>query len=461
MKKPLSKALRTFYGVGDMGFSLMTSVETYLFVFFMTNVAKFSLPMVALIGSVTSIADAVLSPFYGAIISGTKPMKWGRNRSWMLIAPPAVVILYMFQYTKIGPEPVAAAIVCAGFILSHIAWNIPWVGNVSMISVLASNPEERALLASRRATWTSVAGMLYSYVGSPLAAFYGKVTGNETLGYTLLAGSMALLMLCGYWTIFKMTDGYEETGAQISAASSTAQKVSGGEMLKMVFQNPPLLVLLLGDFFRYMVNFIMTAAAAYYFTYVAQNMALMPVYILIGSIAQLVGAYFSGAISKALSTRNTAVYGLFGLAASLIVCKFVAMNVTMFFVVVTVVRMFLGILTSVMVAMYSDVAVYGEWKTGKNAISFIMGLMTLSLKTAIISRGTIIPIVLAASGFVATADPSTASPELKNAVNNVFLLIPGIFAAVSCVIMAVGYKLSREKLAELQAEIDSRKGQPA
>lgn len=462
MKKPLSKALKTFYGVGDLGFSLMTSVESFLFVFFLTNVAKFSLPMVALIGSITSIVDAVLSPFYGAIISGTKPMKWGRNRSWMLIAPPAVVILYMFQYTKIGTEAVAAFIVCAGFILSHICWNIPWVGNVAMISVLANNPEERGLLASRRGTWTSVAGILYSYIGTPLALFLGAVTGNPVLGYTLLAGSMAFLMMIGYWTIFKMTDGYEETGAEVAkkaAVASKSEKVSAGVMLKMVFQNPPLLVLLLGDFFRYMVNFIMSAAAAYYFTYVAQNMALLPVYLLVGSIAQLVGAYFSGTIAKALSTRTASIVGLFGLAASLIICKFVAMNVTMFFVVVLFARFFLGILTSVMVALYSDVAVYGEWKTGKNAVSFIMGLMTLSLKTAVISRGTIIPIVLAAVGFVAGADPKTASMELKNAVTTVFLLIPGIFALVSGVIMAVGYKLTREKLAGYQSEIDKRKAQ--
>lgn len=126
-KKPLSKALRTFYGVGDMGFSLMASVETFFFVFFLTNVAKFPLVTVALIGTVTSIVDAVLSPFYGAIIEGTKPMKWGKYRSWMLICPPLVVILYMFQYTKINGEGTAAIIVTLGFILSHIVWNIPWV----------------------------------------------------------------------------------------------------------------------------------------------------------------------------------------------------------------------------------------------------------------------------------------------------------------------------------------------
>ncbi|QGP91139.1 Isoprimeverose transporter [Neomoorella glycerini] len=458
MKKPLSKAIRNFYGIGDLGFSLMTSVELFLFVFFLTNVAKFSLPMVALIGSITSIVDAVLSPFYGAIISGTKPLKWGRNRSWMLIAPPFVVVLYMFQYTKIGPEPVAAAIICAGFILSHIVWNIPWVANVSLIPVLANNPDERSLLASRRGAWTSLSGVFFSYIGPPLAIYLGKVTNNEVLGYTLLAGIMAFLMMIGYWTVFKITEGYEPTAEEIQgAAASASGRVTVGDMLKTLFQNPPLIVLLIGDFFRYMVNFIMTAAAAYYFTYVAQNMALFPTYLLLGAIAQVIGAYIAGPLAKAVSTRTASVIGLFGLAASLIICKFVAMNLILFFIVVLIARLLLGELAAVMVSLYSDVSVYGEWKTGKNASSFVMGLMNLSLKTAIISRGTIIPMVLAAAGFVAGANPNTASLELKNAVINVFLFIPGIFALVSALIVALGYRLTKEKLIAYQNEIEQRK----
>lgn len=455
MNKPLSKAIRTLYGIGDLGFSLMTSVELYLFVFFLTNIAKFSLPMVALIGSVTSIVDAVLSPFYGAIISGTKALKWGRNRSWMLIAPPIVVILYMFQYTKIGPDPVAAFIICAGFILSHIIWNIAWVANVSLIPVMANDSEERSLLASRRATYTSLAGVFFSYIGTPLAVILGKITGNAVLGYTLLAGIMAFTMLIGYWTVFKITEGYEPI--EETHQASTSQRVPVGIMLKSLFQNPPLIVLLIADFFRYMVNFIMTAAAAYYFTYVAQNMELFPMYLLLGAIAQVIGSYFNANIAKVLSTRTTAIFGLFGLGISLIISKFVGFNLITFFVVVMFARLFLGILQAVMVALYSDTAIYSEWKTGKSASPFIMGLMNLSLKTAIISRGTIIPLVLAAAGFVAGANPATASLELKTAVINVFVFIPGIFALVSGLILTLGYKLTKEKLGTYQLEINNRK----
>ncbi|WP_414647866.1 MFS transporter [Desulfitobacterium sp.] len=124
---------------------------------------------------------------------------------------------------------------------------------------------------------------------------------------------------------------------------------------------------------------------------------------------------------------------------------------------VCIARLFLGLLYSTLVALYSDVVTYGEWKTGQNANSFIMGLMNISLKTAIISRSTVIPFVLAAAGFVAGANPATASIQLKDAVNNVFLFIPGVVALVGGLILAVGYRLTREKLLQYQAEIDARK----
>ncbi|GAV22910.1 MFS transporter [Carboxydothermus pertinax] len=456
MKKPLSKAIKTFYGIGDLGFTLMASVELFLFVFFLTDVAKFSLSTVALIGSVTSIVDAILSPFYGAIISGTKPLKWGRNRSWLLIAPPIVVLLYMFQFTKIGPESTAAVIVCLGFILSHIIWNIAWVANVSLIPVLANNPDEGALLASRRATYTAMAGIVFSYTGPPLAIYLGKVTGNQIMGYTLLAGIMALVMLIGYWIVFKITDGYELAGDNEGSSNVPVQKVSFKSMLNSLLQNPPLIVLLIVDFLRNMGLFITTAATAYYFTYVANNMSLLPTYLLLAGIAQTVGSYLAGFLGQKFSSRTSSIFGLVFAGIGLIICKFVGLNLVLFFVFALVANIFLGIVYSVIVSLYSEVSVYAQWKTGEDTSPFVMGLMNLALKAAVISRGTVIPFVLGAAGFVAGTDPTTATLELKNAVINVFVFIPGVLSLVAGLILALGYKLTKEQVIQFQKEINQK-----
>ena len=455
-KKPLSKTIKRFYGVGDFGFNLMALVEIYFFVFFLTDIAKLPLGLVAIIGTVTSVVDAVTSPFYGAIISGTKPMRWGRNRSWILLLPPLVVPTYMLMYTKIGSDLVAAIIICAGFIVSHILWNIPWVANLSLIPVLATNPDEAALLSSRRATWTALGGIVFSFVGEPLARYFGEVTNNPILGYTLLAGATAIVMMLCYWFIFKITDGYEPTGADAAVGPADEQRVSFKVMWQSIVQNPPLIILLISDFFRNMTMFVMTAAAAYYFTYVVQNMALFPTYLLAISIVQMIGSYISGNVAKKLSTRTATLISLFGLAVSLIICKFVAMNLALFFVFVLIATMFLGIVTSVMVGLYSDVSVYARWKTGEDASAFIMGLMTVALKLAIISRGTVIPFILDRVGFDPNIDPAAATLALKTGIVNAYLLVPGIFALISAIILVSGYKLTRERVIELQSEINQR-----
>jgi len=434
----------------------MSSVETYFFVFFLTDIAKLPLGLVALIGTITSVVDAVLSPFYGAIISGTKPMKWGRNRSWMLLIPPLVVPTYIFQFTKIGSYTAAAVIICAGFIVSHILWNIPWVANVGLIPVLASNPDEAALLSSRRATWTALGGIVFSFIGEPLARYFGQITNSEILGYSLLAGFTALIMMICYWTVFKITDGYEPTGGQATESSSKKQRVSFGSMFKSAVQNPPLIGLLLSDFFRYMTNFVMSAAAAYYFTYVTQKMSMFSTYLLVTAVFRMIGSYIAGSMAKKLSTRTTTILGLLGLAASLIICKFVAMNLVLFFIFVLIASLFLGIVYSVMVGLYSDVSVYARWKTGEDTSAFVMGLMNVALKLAIIARGTVIPFILDRSGFDANIDPSAATMAIKTGVINAFLFVPGIFALISGLILVLGYKLTREKVVEMQKEINER-----
>lgn len=75
--KPLSTALRYFYGVGDAGFKLMTNIESFYFTFFLTNIAKFSTTLTGVVGTAINIVDTILSWTYGGIINSVKAQKWG------------------------------------------------------------------------------------------------------------------------------------------------------------------------------------------------------------------------------------------------------------------------------------------------------------------------------------------------------------------------------------------------
>ncbi len=462
MKKSLSKSLRTFYGVGDLAFSLMTSMEMYGFTFFLTNVAQFSLAISTTILLITSTVDAIFSPIYGAIINGVKAMRWGRYRSWLLVGPPLVVLTYPFQFTRIGSDLTAAVIICAGFIISHIIWNIGWVANVSLVSVLASNGEERSLLASRRGTWGAVSRLVVSYTSVPFATLLGGFFGNAVLGFALATAAVTIAMMLGYWAHFAMTKGYEETTEKKTKAQKAAEKADAkdkmtiGEILKNLFLNPPLMVLMLADFARYLSSFIMTGILAYYYTYVIQNMAYFPVFIMVGGITGIVGAYLAAFLCKRFSNRTTVIVSFIVFAISMLVGKFVAYQAVLFIAVLAVAQLINGSLRSSVVALYADTVVYGEWRTGKNAAGFIMGLMNLPLKLSIIGRTVVIAATLSAAGFDSSIDPTMASEALKTGIINAFTLVPAIGMVISFLLLVFGYKLTHEKLTQCQKEIDER-----
>ena len=123
-KKGLSNALKYFFGVGDAGFVLMSNIETFYFMTFLTDIAAFSAGIAGLINSVFTIVDACLSWLYGGIINGTKAKKWGRYRSWLIMIPWIVPFLYAFMFIRVSDnEMLSAVIIIAAAIASHVAWN--------------------------------------------------------------------------------------------------------------------------------------------------------------------------------------------------------------------------------------------------------------------------------------------------------------------------------------------------
>ena len=127
--KKLSFSLKYLFGVGDAGFKLMSNIETFYFTYFLTNVAQFATGIVAVIGSIVSVVDLCLSWIYGGILNSTKAMKWGRYRSWLIVLPWLVPILFAFQFIKISDNVVLSAfVIVAAGILSHVVWNFPLYG---------------------------------------------------------------------------------------------------------------------------------------------------------------------------------------------------------------------------------------------------------------------------------------------------------------------------------------------
>lgn len=456
-KKKLSPALKYLYGIGDAGFNLMSNVETFYFMSFLTNTALFGPVLAALISTTFAVVDACLSWIYGGIIDGTKAKKWGRYRSWLVMLPWIVPFIYLFMFVRVSDsEAISAVVIIVAGIVSHFLWNIPYVANVTLISVVGKTPEDRATLSSSRGTWNNIGAIAFSYLGMPLAMLLGGIVGNNLM-WAATAFVLGLLMVFGYYCHFKMTDGYEEIEPTSTKANDTRKsKVSIKEMFSSLFQNAQLMLLMVIDLAKWCVKFVTGAAAIYYFRDAMANPDLMPPYLLAIGIAAAIGAFVLRYFARRFSNRTSMIVAMMGMAVSLIVAYLFYDNAILVIAFMTIANFFYGMSYSASPALYADTVVYATWKTGKNAAGWIMGLQNLPLKLGVVLRGPILSACLVAAGWQAGI---VLEGVARQGMMLAFSMVPGIFCIVAAFLLLAGYKLTKSRVDQYQAEIDAREAQ--
>ena len=455
-KEGLTTAVKTFYGVGDGGFVLMSNVETFYFNTCCTDYLGFTPVQTGLINSVFSIVDACLSWVYGMIMNGTRPKKFGRYRSWLVLVPWIVPFLFAFQFLRLSENPtVAGAIIAIAAIVSHFIWNLGYVANNTMVSVIGKTPEERGVVASGKALWNNVGSLLFSYVGLPFAGVLAGIVGQKNQ-FAALAFVLGIVMVLTYFVHFKISDGYEEPEdeATIQAKKLAEQnKMSVGQMFAMLVKHPIVILIMIADLAKWCVNFTTKGAALYYWRDAAHNPALQATYTLLTSIAGIVGAYCARFIVKKVSTRLAVLTSLGGMAIFLCAEYFLYASPTAVMVCITLAFFFYGMALGSFPGLYADTVVMITAKEGKNPSGWVMGLQNVPLKVGVFLRGVIINTCLVAVNW---QKGEVLEGTARQGMTVAFGLVPAIFCAVGFILIIVGYKYTRADVAKAQAEIDAR-----
>lgn len=451
-KKSLSTTLKYFFGVGDAGFVLMSNIETFYFMTFLTDIAAFAPGIAGLINSVFTTIDACLSWLYGGIINGTKAKRWGRYRSWLIMFTWIVPFLYALMFMRVGEnEMLSAIIIIAAAVSSHVVWNFSYVANATLVSVVGKTPEDRATLASSRATWNNIGGLLFSYLGLPFATLLANYVGEKNK-FAAAAFCLGVLMVVTYFAHFKMTDGYEEVETA-AAAKNDKTKVTIGEMFSSLFKNPPLMVLMLADLAKWCVKFVTAASAIYYFRDAMGNPGMMTMYTLCVSLGAIIGAFAMRYIAKALSSRTTMIVSYAGMAIAMFLIYVMYANPYTVIALMTIAHVFYGMAFAASPALYADTVVYSTWKTGKDASGWIMGLQNLPLKIGVFLRGVILSACLVAVGWQSGVALEGAA---RQGMTIAFALVPAILCLAGMLLLLLGFKITKADVERYQKEIDAK-----
>ncbi len=453
MAQRLSKTLLYTYGVADMFFLLMISMEMLYFAAFLTDYAQFPMSITGAILSITAAVDIVCALAAGIILQRVTLKYGGKYRSWFLVGPPVVAPLYILQFSKIGNQWIAASIIVVAFILSHLLYNIVFTASGSMVGRLSPLPEERTILSTSRSQGWSAAGLLFSVTGPPMLLFFTARLGRIS-GFTVTVLIYAVLMVLGYWYIYAITSGKDPYDELAANASGKASKQSLKEIIGLVFANPPLLLLIVAETFRYAGLSVYTALAFYLFNYVFRNLEFMSIFLLVGSAAMLIGAFLSTWIGIRIGKR--ASYWVFlALSAITFILALPFGRTEWSFTAIYGLASLLGsIAGSMTTALFADTVIYGEWKTGKNISAFTMALLNFPIKLGILARSGVVTLGLSAIGYVANAAPTTGVVE---GIRLMMIGSPALACAVAAAVFYFGYKIEDRSIVRMQDEIAKRR----
>ena len=451
MSEKLKLPVLYTFGTGDLFFTLMINMEVFFFTAFLTDFAQFSLITVNLILYITGAADIICALVAGFILQRVTLRFGGKFRSWLLVGPPIVAPLFILQFSKIGGDFTAALIITLGFIAGHLVFNVVFAATGSMVGTMTQIPNERTILSSSRAQGMAAAGLIFSVTPLMIAFFSART--NDVLAHTLTTAVYAILMIVGYYYIYRITAGKDISSEKPAPVAEPQNKQPVKEIVGLVFKNPPLLFLMIADTFRNTSQLVVGAWAFYYFGYVLNNPGFLSAFILAIHVAALFGTLVATWVGVKIGKRNSYWVFLVLGAFSFVLALFLGKATWEFTIIFSIGYMFCLAAGAMSTALFVDSSVYGEWKTGKSIQGFTMALLTLPIKVGILLRSGIIGLGLIVIGFDADVD---VTQSVVDGIRSIMIFAPAVACAISAVTFKFGYRINDEDILRMKDEIAAR-----
>lgn len=444
--KRINKKIKIFWGISEVGFSIMSVMETSFLLYFLTDVAKYPLGLAAMISSFSAVADAVCAVLSGVVIDKAH-FKTGKYRPWLLYCPPLVTLSFVFCFTKIGNDLVSGSIVVAAYVLSHFIWTIAWTANRNLISELTDDPGEKSFLSARIAIGASLGKIAASFLVPYLDAAIGAVT-SGVISYTIITAIACCIFMACYFIHFFITKGYD------AACAGEKKPVTFREMLRGIAGNSNLVAIVLHDAVRLISYYGIAASAAYYAKIVVGDPSVVTAVLLMFYAGTALGSCFSRGLSERYGVRGATAISCVGCAVFHGV-SYLSPNMVLTTVLLFLAQASFGVAYGLTSKLYSMCGVYSEWKTGENTQGVIMSFCSLAVKLAIAVRGALIAAIL---GWI-RYDPAltVVTPSAQTGVKVLFFLVFSVIMLLSLIPLAF-FRLDDAKVQAMSAEIAARKG---
>ena len=371
--KTLGWGERIGYASGAFGWNMVNGIiGTFLTVYF-TNVAMLDAAVISTIIAVSKLFDGVSDLVVGRMVDNTKS-KMGKARPWLMrmCIPFAVTTILLFFVPQGFPSALKYVYVFIMYnLVNAVCLTSIQVPYYSMISLLTRNSYERGFLGNIQQIFQTLGNV---FVNAVFTIMLVKFSSSAETYFTQQAFTVTITILCAIMVVVCMITAFS-TKERVSdnpdadkAGEAEEEKVPVMTAIKALLSNKYWVMMFFAMLCIFFVIIFYSIGGVYYAIYIFGDMGQISWMNNAISIAQFAIMFATPFFMKKFGKRPIYTAGMLCLTLGFLGFGFVDFSKPLMIACNVLKGLGLGMSGGMAMGMVADAILYGQLKTGINAV---------------------------------------------------------------------------------------------